>query len=195
MEGPNENISSFTKNLYLYIAIGIAIIAGAVVYFAQQGNTETSLETLSKTSDRFAKALAACKTATFDISGTSYLVAPEGQQPDADTTQPVLVYNNHAVRGNVNSDAFNDMICTYDLTDMTIGAKTYIGVLFGSEDGRFFPGPMLLIGPKVNVETLSITGGIGTITYTESGVSAKTSRRFYLEGDVLTFNDNGKSGL
>jgi hypothetical protein len=189
MQGPDNNISGFTKNLYLYIAIAIAVIAGAVIYFAQQGNTETSLETLSKTSQRFAKALGACKTATLDINGKSYLVTDVGAGAlpgDDASVQTVLSYTNHAVRGNVNSDAYNDMVCSYDLTDKDIGTTSYVGVLFGAEDGRFFPGPTLLLGPQVTVDGMSISAGIGTIQYTESNGS-KVEKKFFLEGDTLIF--------
>ncbi|HXK38331.1 MAG TPA: hypothetical protein VJ579_04665 [Candidatus Paceibacterota bacterium] len=190
MEGPDNNISSFTKNLYLYIAIIIALGALAVIYFAQQGNTETSLEALSKTSQRFAKALSACKTATFDINGKSYTVSATGATGlpvDDDTTTAVLQYTNHAVRGTVNSDAYNDMICSYDLTDEAIGTRSYVGVLFGAEDGRFFPGPMLLLGPQVTINTMSVSAGIGTIQFTDS-TGASIEKRFFLEGDTLTFS-------
>lgn len=201
MHGPDNDISSFTKNLYLYIAIAIAIGAAAVTYFAQQGNTETSLQTLSRTSQRFARALAACKTATYDINGKSYTVTLDGQPQPASADEEIsamLSYTKHAVRGNVNSDAYYDMVCTYDLTDRDIGTKSYIGVLFGGESGKFFPGPTLLIGPKVHVNGLSISGGIGTINYTEGGDASSgvaVEKRFFLDGDTLTYADNGKSGL
>lgn len=202
MQGPDNNISGFTKNLYLYITLGIAIIAGAVVYSAQQGNTESSLELLSKTSQRFARAVAACKTAKYEIDGKSYAVTPAGQPaPEVapgDTPPPVLTFTDHAVRGNVNSDAYYDMVCTYDLTDKDIGTKSYVGVLFGGEGEQFFPGPTLLIGPQVTVNSLSISGGITTISYTEGGAlasSASKERKFFLEGDTLSFTDNGKSGF
>jgi hypothetical protein len=200
MQGPDNNISGFTKNLYLYISIVFAIVAGVIVYSAAQGNTETSLNVLSKTSQRFAKALAACKTGTFDIHGKSYTVTPRGTPaptaPDG-TTLPVLNYTNHAVRGNVNSDAFYDMVCTYDLIDPTAGTQSYIGVLFGAENSAFFPGPMLLIGPQVKIDALSITSGIGTIDYSSTSTidATQTEKRFFLDGDTLTFADSSKGGF
>lgn len=201
MIGPDNNISSFSKNLYLYIALGIALIAGVVVYSAEEGNTETSLKTLSRTSQRFAKALAACKTGTFDLHGVTYTATLPGAQPqvgEGDAPQPLLSYTNHAVRGNVNSDAFYDMVCTYDLTNADGVTQSYVGVLFGGEDGKFYPGPMLGLGAQVKIDELSINTGISTIRYSTTGdVSSGVpiEKRFFLEGDTLTFADTAKGGI
>ncbi len=200
MIGPDESIPGFTKNLYLYISIAIAIVAGVIVYSAAQGNTESSLQLLSKTSQRFARALTACKTATFDIAGNRYVVVPQGTvKLDADGNQvPVLNYTRHAVRGNVNSDAYYDMLCTYDLIAGDGTKKSYVGALFGAENESFFPGPMLLIGPNEKIDALSISGGIGMLSYTEGDPATgekQYTKRFFLDGDTLSFADNGLGGL
>jgi hypothetical protein len=201
MIGPDNNISGFSKSLYLYIALGIALIAGVVVYSAEEGNTESSLQTLSRTSQRFAKALAACKTGTFDLHGISYTATLPGTQSQAgegDTASPILTYTNHAVRGNVNSDAFYDMVCTYDLTNSEGVTQSYVGVLFGGEDGKFYPGPMLALGSQVKIDELSINTGISTIRYSTSGdesSGAPIEKKFFLEGDTLTFADTAKGGI
>lgn len=201
MIGPDNNISGFSKSLYLYIAVGIALIAGVIVYSAEEGNTETSLQTLSRTSQRFAKALAACKTGTFDLHGVTYTATLPGVQPqpgEGDTPQPILTYTNHAVRGNVNSDAFYDMVCTYDMTGADGVTQSYVGVLFGAEDGKFLPGPMLPLGAQVKIDELSINAGISTIRYSASGdqsSGAPIEKKFFLEGDTLTFADTAKGGI
>ena len=200
MIGPDNSVSGFTKNIYLYLAIGIALIAAVVVYSAAQGNTESELRTLSKTSQRFAKAIGACKTAAFDIGGKHYALMA-GISPSTDpndgSTLAVLRYTNHAVRGNVNSDAFYDMLCTYDLEDPSVGpTRTYVGVLYGAEGGSFVPGSMLLVGTEVTVSDISISGGIGTISYLDAsgGYAIPMTKKFFLEGDTLIYADT-KNGL
>lgn len=175
------------KNAYLLLIIIIGIAASTFIYISSQGNTEESINTLSKTSTKFVKSINACKNARLDIGGQIFQLKNEIATTSIDGEDGVvsLKYGNHAVRGYMDSGSVNDMVCAYDLTDLDGKTKTYVAVLIGLTEDTFAPVAPILLGDEIDVISMKIEGGKSIIDYTERGTGNKLSKTLYLDGDVL----------
>lgn len=181
------------KNLYLFIAIAVGLSASIIIYTTAQGEDEATFKLLSRTSKSISRGLAACKNATYDLDGFQFMLANGKVVIDSDregAPNGVMTYAQHAVRGSMNGDAYNDMVCLYTLEKPDNTKALYVGVLLGGEGQQFLVSHMLKVADAVNPLEVAITGGVGTATYSSlvpGESSGPLSRSFYLEGDTLTF--------